>query len=348
VKALISARNIRKSYRLGRRRIPVLRDVSLDVEEGECLAIVGESGSGKTTLGRILLALELPDMGEVQYREHAISSMRDSDLRKLRPRFQMVFQEGYDSLSPRRTVAQTLSEALQALGASPDGGDGSDVHDLLERVHLKRELANRFPHELSSGQQQRVALARALGTNPDLLVLDEPTAALDSRTRSQIIRLLHEIQDLGSATFVLITHDLRTVRELADDVLILYLGRILEVGPNRSVFSNPMHPYTRALISSELPSDPREVPHPMLLKGENPGPENAPNGCVLRGRCSHEVERSSLSVPELREVEPGHFSACVRAWSSEEWAQVVAAEEDNRASSVGPLMAAREGGMDDH
>ncbi len=291
--------------------------VDLVLWPGECLALVGESGSGKTTLGRCLLRLEEPTSGSVRFRGEDLLALSPEALRRLRRRFQMIFQDPYGSLNPRMRVRSILSEPLEVHGLAPGSARPRRVHELLRLVGLPDGAERRYPHEFSGGQRQRVGIARALATEPDLLVADEPVSALDVSVRAQIVNLLVELQERLDLALLFIAHDLALVEQIADRVVVLYLGRVVEEAPAAELFAQPRHPYTVSLLSAVPVPDPEGGRERIVLPGELPSPASPPAGCPFHPRCPIARERCSGEVPALRpaadggsEGRTGHRVAC--------------------------------------
>ncbi|WP_163511322.1 ABC transporter ATP-binding protein [Fodinicola acaciae] len=273
-----------------RRQVGAIRavdEVSLDIRRGETVALVGESGSGKSTTGRALLRLVRPTAGAIVFDNTDITSYDASALRKVRPRMQMVFQDPYASLNPRMTVGAIITEAMAVHHLGDHGSRASKVAGLFDLVGLSRRLVDRYPHELSGGQRQRVGIARALATEPSFVVADEAIAALDVSIQAQIVNLLQDLRDELGLTYLFITHDLAMARHLADRIAVMYLGRLVEIGPAVELAERPRHPYTRALLSAvPIPDPVRESGRQrVVLSGEIPSPKDPPAGCRFRGRC---------------------------------------------------------------
>jgi oligopeptide/dipeptide ABC transporter ATP-binding protein len=283
--------------------------VSFAVRRGETLALIGESGCGKTTTGELILLLQPATSGEVEFMGRSILKADQNQIRELRQRMQVVFQNPRSSLNPRMRIHQILAEPFVAQGQRR-GVAAQTTNQLLEMVGLKPHLAARFPHELSGGQAQRVAIARALAFRPDFIVLDEPTSALDVSVQAQVINLLQELQDELGLTYLFISHDLRIVRHLADRIGVMYLGKIVELGPTTEMYRTPLHPYTQALLSAVPPAHPRLRRPRTILSGDVPSPAAIPSGCRFRTRCPLAVPICAAEVPAFRQVRPGHWSAC--------------------------------------
>ncbi len=300
--------------------VQAVSDVSFEIKRGETLALVGESGSGKTTVGRCVLRLTDPTSGSITFAGRDFGSLPGPELRAIRPRIQMVFQDPHDSLDPRHRVSQIIEEPLRLAGGLAQAARRKRVTDLLEMVRLSA-FADRYPHQLTGGQAQRVAIARAISTNPDLIVLDEPTSALDIAVRADIIDLLMDLQrDLGTS-YLFISHDLTAVRHIADRVAIMYLGRLMEVAPADQLFERQIHPYGKALLSSVLYPDPKSLPVRFELSGEIPSPIHVPPACPLHTRCPLAEPACSTDPVSLAEIGPGRMTACTRA-IRERWAIV--------------------------
>jgi oligopeptide transport system ATP-binding protein len=284
--------------------------VSFDVNRGETVALVGESGSGKSTTALCVLRLEDPTRGRVQFDGEDVTGRSLRELRPLRRRIQIVFQDPTESLNPRRSVGATLREPVEHHGLATGDAAKARVRELLELVGLPPDHARRYPHQLSGGQRQRVCIARALATDPSLVVLDEPTSALDVSVQAQILNLLKELQQEIGLTYLFITHDLGVVRHLADRVLVMYAGQIVEAAPTASLFERPLHPYTRALLDSVPVDSPAERRARAVPQGEPFSPLDPPQGCRFAGRCPWAAEECAAPVA-LADAEADHVVRCV-------------------------------------
>ena len=295
--------------------VKAVDDVSFSIARGETLGLVGESGCGKTSLARSIVQLYKPTSGEVLFDGEDLMKLKGGKMRAMYRRVQFIFQDPYGSLDPRMTCGDIIGEPLKVHNLTKGKEEYRNrVGELLTLVGLNPYMANRFPHEFSGGQRQRIGIARALAVEPELLVCDEPVSALDVSVQAQIINLLEELQEKFGLTYLFIAHDLSLVRHISHRVAVMYLGRIVEVAESDELFSNPQHPYTKALMSAiPLPDPIEEINRErIVLQGEPPSPANPPAGCVFNPRCSIAIEDCAAAIPELREVSPGHFVACIR------------------------------------
>ncbi|MDW7738638.1 MAG: dipeptide ABC transporter ATP-binding protein [Bacillota bacterium] len=294
-------------------QVKAVDDISFTVFEGETLSIVGESGCGKSTAGRAILYLEKPTSGKVYFDRIDLTSLNKKAMRAMRKNMQIIFQDPYASINPRQMVAQVLSEAMQIQNIVPREERRKRAIELLETVGLAAYHADRYPHEFSGGQRQRIGIARALSLNPRLIVCDEAVSALDVSIRAQILNLLKQLQRDFQLTYLFISHDLGVVRHISDRILVMYLGKIVEIADKYSLFDNPKHPYTRALLSAIPVPRPGRKRERIVLKGDVPSSIDPPEGCRFHTRCPYAVERCGVEAPELRsagEMKAGHMAAC--------------------------------------
>ena len=317
---LVRVDRVTKAYPIGgglftpRRMLHAVDDVSFSIRSGETLGLVGESGSGKTTLGRTILRLVEPTVGRIVFDGVDVTSLSESELRPLRKRMQIVFQDPYASLDPRMTIGETLAEPIEIHKLLRSRAEiDAKVESLLERVGLRGDARLRMPHEFSGGQRQRIGIARALSTEPNFVVCDEPVSALDVSIQAQIVNLLLDLQDEYRLSYLFISHDLRVVEYVSHRVAVMYFGRIVELGPTASVYGKPHHPYTRALMSAVPARDETKKRLRIVLEGEPPNPMSPPAGCSFHPRCPRALPgQCDTTVPKLSEFEAksGHRVAC--------------------------------------
>lgn len=281
--------------------------VSLTVDKGETLGLVGESGCGKSTLAKCIMGLESATEGEIIFDGKAIAQW---DEKKLRRHMQMIFQDPYSSLNPRQKVSSIIREGLDIHKIGTAAERKAKVEELLALVGLQPEHAGRYPHEFSGGQRQRIAVARTLALDPDLIVCDEPVSALDVSVQAQVLGMLRDLQNKLNLTYIFISHDLSVVSHICDRVAVMYLGRIMEIGPGETLFHEPKHPYTQALLSAVLRPDPKAQTERIPLTGDMPSPMNPPTGCPFHPRCPKAFDKCSKARPELKEVASGTMAAC--------------------------------------
>ncbi len=321
---ILSVRGLKKHFPITsgiviQRQVGAVRAVDgidFDVYKGETLGLVGESGCGKSTTGRTILQLYRPTAGSVNFEGHELTNIKGEQLRRMRQRMQIIFQDPFASLNPRMTVGNIVNEPLQIHKTIPNRRERQEyVENLLEKVGLNPFYINRYPHEFSGGQRQRIGIARALALNPTFIVADEPISALDVSIQAQVVNLLEELQDELNLTYLFIAHDLSMVRHICDRVAVMYLGKIVELGPTDMVYDNPLHPYTQALLSAVPVPDPtvEEQRQRVILTGDVPSPANPPTGCNFNTRCPVRFDLCFQEPdPPLIELEPGHFAACHR------------------------------------
>ncbi|MBT9457655.1 MAG: ABC transporter ATP-binding protein [Burkholderiaceae bacterium] len=310
---LIEVKQLKRYFGSTARPVRAVDDVSFTIQPGETLGLVGESGSGKSTIGRTLLRLIDASSGQVLYRGEDLGTVTSKRMRQLRSKLQIIFQDPYASLNPKMRVRDILGEALATHGlAQGPGQSAARIAELLDLVGLRPEHASRYPHEFSGGQRQRIGVARALAVEPEFIVADEPLSALDVSIQAQVVNLLCDLRERLKLTMLFISHDLDVVEYLCDRVVVLYLGRVMEVASTQELFERPLHPYTKALLAASPKPDPEIKTERIVLKGDIPSPIDPPSGCVFRTRCPQAVAACADTRPELEEIRPGRWVACSR------------------------------------
>ena len=311
---LLEVRGLKKYFKTKRGMLHAVDDVSFIIERGKTLGIVGESGCGKSTLGRAILRLLEPNGGQVLFEGQDVASLNTEQMRLKRRDMQIIFQDPFSSLNPRKTISQTIGEPLKLNKIIPDKNQRMErVIELMRIVGLAERLVNTYPHELDGGRRQRIGVARALALNPKFIVCDEPVSALDVSIQAQVLNLMKELQSTLGLTYMFITHDLSVVNHFSDDIGVMYLGRMIEKAPAEELFANPIHPYTKALLSAIPIPDIHYKMERILLKGEVSSPIEPPNMCRFAPRCNDCMEKCRTSEPALVEVSPGHFVSCFLA-----------------------------------
>jgi oligopeptide transport system ATP-binding protein len=293
--------------------VKAVQDISFDIKKGETLGLVGESGCGKSTLGRCLIRLIEPTSGKIYFKDKDITHVGGTELRELRKKMQIIFQDPYASLNPRMTIGAILEEPLIIHNLFDSAKDRADrIKELVNLVGLRPEHLSRYPHEFSGGQRQRVGIARALAVNPELIICDEPVSALDVSIQAQVINLLMELQQKLGLTYVFIAHDLKVVEHVSHRVAVMYLGKIVEMASSDELYKNPQHPYTKALLSAIPIPDPKPRAERIILTGDVPSPMNPPSGCHFNPRCPQASEECRQQVPQLKTTADDHFVSCLK------------------------------------
>ena len=314
---LLVVENLKKYYPinasvLGKAKsfVKAVDDVSFTIKRGTTMGLVGESGCGKTTVGRTILRLHDVTGGTVMFKGRDLAKLSQKELRSLRPHMQMIFQDPYSSLSPRMPVGEIIGEAVRTHNIVPKSQYQSYIRKVMKDCGLQPQYFYRYPHEFSGGQRQRICIARAVALNPEVIICDEPVSALDVSIQAQIINLMKDLQTQFGYTYLFISHDLSVVEHISDTIGVMYLGNLVETGDKAKIFANPMHPYTKALLSAVPMPDPDMKMNRIILKGDIPSPANPPSGCKFRTRCQYCMDVCEKEVPQFREYEPGHRVAC--------------------------------------
>ena len=310
---IIEVKNLKKYFKTPHGTVHAVDDVSFNIERGKTLGVVGESGCGKSTLGRNIIRLQDPTAGQILYDGKDITDLNNQQMKKMRHDLQIIFQDPYSSLNPRKTVMEIISEPIlfnKLMKGSSKQDVEKRVRELMDTVGLAQRLINSYPHELDGGRRQRIGIARALSLNPKFIVCDEPVSALDVSIQAQVLNLLKELQKEMGLTYMFITHDLSVVNYFSDDILVMYLGMVVEKAPAEVLFKNPIHPYTKALLSAILVPKVNGNPDHISLRGEVTSPINPKDECRFTRRCDYICDTCKAGTPELIEIEPNHFVAC--------------------------------------
>ena len=320
LQTLIEIKELKKKYTSGgglfssrSRNVHAVDNIDLQIHKGETLGLVGESGCGKSTLARLIIKLERPDAGYIYYKRENINSFSADELKSYRGNVQMIFQDPYSSLNPRKSAVSIIKEPLKIRKIGDKKERDEMVMQLMAKVGLSKEQANRYPHEFSGGQRQRIGIARALILKPELIIADEPVSALDVSIQAQILNLLKELKHDFGLTYLFISHDLNVIRNMSDRIAVMYLGKIVELAANSDVYSNPLHPYTRMLLSAVPSGDPKNKKRILLVKGE--ARNEGEKGCNFQNRCSYKIDICAQAEPPLKRYDEQKFCACHRGGS---------------------------------
>lgn len=307
---LVEVKDLKKYFKVGDKHLKAVDHLNFDIYPGETVGLVGESGCGKSTAGRTMIRLYEATGGEVLFNGKNLFSLHQKELMKIRREIQMIFQDPYASLNPRMTVEDIIGEPLTIHGIVKGKQKHDRIVELLELVGLSPDHINRFPHEFSGGQRQRIGIARALALNPKFIVCDEPISALDVSIQAQVVNLLKELQKKMGLTYLFIAHDLAMVKYISDRIIVMYLGNMMELTESEELYRDPLHPYTKALLSSVPVPNPNLHRERIVISGDVPSPINPPSGCVFRTRCPHAMDICAQAKPEWKEAKPGHYVAC--------------------------------------
>ena len=308
---ILEVKNLKKYFKTARGTLHAVDDVSFTIERGKTLGIVGESGCGKSTTGRAILRLLEPTSGKVVFDGKDITSLSAAEMRKMRSDMQIIFQDPFSSLDPRKTVSQTIAEPIIENKILKDKkAIEARVKELMETVGLAQRLVNTYPHERDGGRRQRIGIARALAMNPKFIVCDEPVSALDVSIQSQVLNLLRQLQESMGMAYIFISHNLSVIKHISDRVMVMYLGHVVELADKKELFANPSHPYTQALLSAIPVPERHSKRKKIILQGDLPSPANPPSGCIFHTRCFMAQEICSTQKPELRDIGGGHLCAC--------------------------------------
>ncbi|MCH9609934.1 MAG: Oligopeptide transport ATP-binding protein OppF [Chlamydiales bacterium] len=312
MKPLLEVRNLTKTFKVGNQTLTAIRNLNLNIHRGETLGLVGESGCGKSTVGRTILHLHEPTSGDITFDSTDLSKLSRIDLKQMRRRMQIIFQDPYASLNPRMTVQDIVGEPLDIHKTATGIQRKRRIEKMLNLVGLNPSHMSRFPHEFSGGQRQRIGIARALCIEPEFLILDEPISALDVSIQAQVVNLLKQLQKQMGLTYLFIAHDLSVIKYISDRVAVMYLGELVELAPAEMLYRDPLHPYTQALLSAIPIPDPKieQKRERIVLKGEVPSPLTPSKGCPFKTRCPKATAQCSLVRPRFKEVKSGHFTAC--------------------------------------